>query len=352
MEREKLEKFTDRIMSDVNAAMSCLNLYIGHRLNLFKALQLLGNTDAKGLADYSHTNERYIRDWLECMAAGSYIDHDPETGKFSIPQEHALALTRQDNPYYMAAFLCWIPSLADVVKPVIKAFKTGEGVPYEAYGEDGLEAIGQGNKPMFINDYETCWIPAMHNVKEKLESGARVADIGCGYGWSNISLAKGFPKVKVDAYDSDQASIDQANKNALEEGVSDQLAFHDTAVEDIPLNGKYDLITAFECLHDMAYPEIALRKMKEMLAEEGAVLISEEAVGDNLEENKNFLGHLMYNFSVLHCLPQSMVFPDSAAIGTVFNPSKIKELAFEAGFSKFEVLPVQNDFWRFYQLKH
>ena len=316
MDGEKLEKFTDRIMSDVNAAMSSLNLYIGHRLDLFKALQLLGKTETSGLADYSKTNERYILEWLECLAAGAYIDHDPETGKFFIPPEHALALTRQDNPYYMAAFLCWIPSLAGVVKPVIEAFKTGNGVPYEAYGEDGLEAIGQGNKPMFINDYVSCWIPAKHNVKGILDSGARVADIGCGYGWSSISLAKGFPKIKVDAYDSDRASIEQANKNALKEGVSEQLAFHDVAAED------------------------------------GAVLISEEAVGDNLEENKNFLGHMMYNFSVLHCLPQSMVFPESAAIGTVFKPSRIKELAVEAGFSKFEILPVENDFWRFYQLKH
>ena len=264
MDGEKLEKFTDRIMSDVNAAMSSLNLYIGHRLDLFKALQLLGKTETSGLADYSKTNERYILEWLECLAAGAYIDHDPETGKFSIPPEHALALTRQDNPYYMAAFLCWIPSLAGVVKPVIEAFKTGNGVPYEAYGEDGLEAIGQGNKPMFINDYVSCWIPAKHNVKGILDSGARVADIGCGYGWSSISLAKGFPKIKVDAYDSDRASIEQANKNALKKGVSEQLAFHDVAAED------------------------------------GAVLISEEAVGDNLEENKNFLGHMMYNFSVLH----------------------------------------------------
>jgi 2-polyprenyl-3-methyl-5-hydroxy-6-metoxy-1,4-benzoquinol methylase len=352
MEVEKLEKFTDRVMSDVNAAMSCLNLYIGHRLNLFQALHLLGSTDPKGLADYSHTNERYIKEWLECLAAGAYIDHDHETGKFSIPPEHALALTRQDNPYYMAAFLCWIPSLAGVVKPVIKAFQTGEGVPYEAYGKDGLEAIGQGNKPMFINDYVACWIPAMDNMKEKLESGARVADIGCGYGWSSIALAKGFPGVKVDAYDSDSASITEANKNAMKEGVSEQVVFHDIPVEDIPQNGKYDLITAFECLHDMAYPETALQKMKEMLSEDGAVLISEEAVGDNLEENKNFLGHMMYNFSVLHCLPQSMVFPESAAIGTVFNPSKIKKMAAEAGFSKFEVLPVENDFWRLYILKH
>jgi len=352
MDGQKLEKFTDRIMADVNAAMSCLNLYIGHRLNLFKALQLLGNTNAKELAEYSHTNERYTREWLECMAAGAYIDHDPETGKFSIPPEHVLALTRQDNSNYMAAFLCWIPSLAGVVKPVIEAFKTGEGVPYEAYGEDGLEAIGQGNKPMFINDYVSCWIPAMQEMKERLDAGARVADIGCGYGWSSISLAKGFPKVKVDGYDNDRASIEQARKNARNEGVNGQLTFHDMAVENIPMNGKYDLITAFECLHDMAYPETALKKMKDMLSEDGAVLISEEAVGDNLEENKNFLGHMMYNFSVLHCLPQSMVFPDSAAIGTVMNPSRLKELAVEAGFSSFKVLPVENDFWRFYQLKH
>ncbi len=215
MEKGKLEKFTERIISDVNAAMSCLNLYIGHRLDLFKALQLLGDANATELADYSHTNERYINEWLECMAAGVYIDHDTDTGKFSIPPEHALALTRQDNPYYMAAFLCWIPAM-----------------------------------------------------------------------------------------------------------------------------------------HDMAYPGIALRKMKDLLVEDGAVLIAKEAVCDNFDENKNFLGHLMYNFSVLHCLPQSMVFSDSAAIGTVFNPSRIKELAVEAGFSRFEILPVENDFWHFYQLKH
>lgn len=352
MEGEKLEKFTEKILSDVNAAMSCLNLYIGHRLNLFKALQVLGNTDAEGLAQYSQTHERYIREWLECMAAGAYIDHDPETGTFSIPPEHALALTRQENPYYMAAFLCWIPSMAGVVKPLIEAFKTGKGIPYEAYGEDGLEAIALGNKPMFINDYVSCWIPAMDNMDDRLAAGARVADIGCGFGWSSISLAKGYPKVRVDGYDSDPASIEQARINARREGVARQLTFHEMAVENIPPNGKFDLITAFECLHDMAYPETALRKMKEMLAPDGTVLISEEAVGDSLEENKNFLGHLMYNFSVLHCLPQSMVFPDSAATGTVMNPSRLKGLALEAGFTKFEVLPVDNDFWRFYLLKH
>jgi 2-polyprenyl-3-methyl-5-hydroxy-6-metoxy-1,4-benzoquinol methylase len=352
MDGKKLAYFADRIMSDVNAAMSCLNLYIGHRLNLFKALQLLGQTDARELAHYSQTHERYIQEWLECMAAGEYIDHDPATGKFSIPSEHALALTRQGNLHYMAASLCWIPSMAGVVNRVIEAFQTGEGVPYDAYGEDGLEAIGQGNKPMFVNDYVTCWIPAMQDMKAKLDAGARVADIGCGLGWSSITLAKEFPNVRIDAYDPDQASIKQARVNARVEGVSGQLTFHEMPVENIPLNGKYDFITAFECLHDMPYPEKALRKIKDMLADDGAVLISEEAVGDNLEENKNFIGHLMYNFSVLHCLPQSMVFPGSAAIGTVFKPSLLREMAEKTGFLRFEVLPIENSVWRFYQLSH
>lgn len=131
-----------------------------------------------------------------------------------------------------------------------------------------------------------------------------------------------------------------------------RVTFHAMSVEEIPLNGKYDFITAFECIHDMAYPLEALSKMKELLSDDGTVLISEEAVGDSLEENKNFFGHLMYNFSVLHCVPQSMVFPDSAAIGTVMKPSTMKILSEEAGFTDFKILPIENAFWRFYLLKH
>ncbi len=352
MNEGKLESFTQRLLYDINSGMSCLNLYIGHRLGLFSAMQVLGKLKPSDLAKHTNTNKRYITEWLECMAAGEYIDHDSESDTFSIPPEYALALTEQDNPYYMAAFLCWIPSLASVISPLINAFRTGEGIPYEKYGEDGLEAIGQGNKPMFINDYVSNWIPVIPNMKGKLESGARVADIGCGLGWSSISLAKGFPAISVDGFDNDMASVEKANNYAEKEGVSNRVIFHAMSVEEIPLNGKYDFITAFECIHDMAYPLEALSKMKELLSDDGTVLISEEAVGDSLEENKNFFGHLMYNFSVLHCVPQSMVFPDSAAIGTVMKPSTMKKLSEEAGFTDFKILPIENAFWRFYQLKH
>jgi 2-polyprenyl-3-methyl-5-hydroxy-6-metoxy-1,4-benzoquinol methylase len=284
------------------------------------------------------------------MTAGGYVDHEAASGTFSIPPEHALTLTEPDDSNYMAAFLCWIPSLGGVVNQVIESFQSGGGVPYEYYGGDGLEAIGNGNKPMFLNDYVSKWIPAIPDMSRKLESGGKIADIGCGLGWSSISLAKGYPTVHIDAFDNDEESIDQAIRNAEQNGVSDQVQFHLVGAEQISTRTRYDLVTAFECIHDMAYPVKALAKMKEILASDGSVLLSEEAVGDSLEENKNFFGHLMYNFSVLHCLPQTMVFPDSAAIGTVMRPSILKDLSAQAGFSDFEILPIENAFWRFYLL--
>jgi len=352
MDTSKLEKFTDRILTDINSGMSCLNLYIGHRLGLFESMKKLGNHTPEQLSRETNTNLRYITEWLECMAAGEYIEHDPLANSYSIPPEHALALIEQDDPNYMAAFICWIPSLASVINPLIDAFRSGKGIPYEDYGQDGLEAIGHGNKPMFINDLVSKWIPAIPNMKENLEKGAKVADMGCGIGWSSISLAKGFQDVTVEGFDSDIASIDEARAHAEKEGVSGRVKFHALPVEKIPMNGKFDLITAFECIHDMAYPAEALAKMKDMLSDNGTVIISEEAVGDSLEENKNFFGHLMYNFSVLHCVPQSMAFPNSAAIGTVMKPSTMKKLSERAGFTSFEILPIENPFWRFYQLKH
>jgi 2-polyprenyl-3-methyl-5-hydroxy-6-metoxy-1,4-benzoquinol methylase len=203
---------------------------------------------------------------------------------------------------------------------------------------------------MFINDYVANWIPQLPDIMSRLERGARVADIGCGVGWSAISLAKGFPKIKIDAYDLDEESIRMAKENAETAGVDNQITFHRIAAEDIIVKEPYDLVTAFECIHDMAYPVKALSKMKEMVSSDGAVLISDEAAGENLTENSNFFGSFLYNFSVLHCLPQAMVFPDSAQTGTVMSVSAFSKYAKSAGFSKIDVLPIENPFWRFYRL--
>jgi SAM-dependent methyltransferase len=348
--RMTVDAFSERLLGDVNAAMSCLNVYLGHRLGLYRVMADAGPATPAELADRTGYEERYVREWLACMAAGEYVDHEPGTGRFSLPAEHAEVLLDRDSPAYAAPFICWVPSLAGAVTPLMEAFRTGGGVPYEAYGAETLEAVGMGNRPMFVNDYASKWIPAMPDVEARLREGGRVADIGCGLGWSSISLAQGFPRTKIDALDLDAASIEQARQNAAQAGVADRVVFHAASAEEAPLSGPYDLVTAFECVHDMAYPTRALRRMRELAAPDGAVLITEEAVGDGLEENRNFFGHLMYNFSVLHCLPQVMVFPDAAGIGTIMGPATLRSHAEEAGFAQVGVLPIENPFWRFYRL--
>jgi 2-polyprenyl-3-methyl-5-hydroxy-6-metoxy-1,4-benzoquinol methylase len=350
MDQQKLDALAERIFNEVNAAMSCLNLYLGHRLGLFRAVADTGPVTPGELATRTGYAERYLREWLECMAVSEYLDHDLAAGKFSLSPEHAAAFLDRDNPAYVAPFLCFIPSFAGVLKSLMEAFRSGSGVPYEAYGADVLEGIGMGNRPMFVNDYVARWIPALPDIEARLRAGGRVAEIGCGVGWSSISLARGLPNVRIDAIEVDAASVQEARRNAEQAGVADRIVFHQATAEEARVSGPYDLVTAFECIHDMAYPVEALRRMRELAAPDGAVLIADEAVADSLEENRNFLGRLNYNFSVLHCLPQAMVFPGAAGTGTVIRPSTLSAYAREAGFATVEVLPIENPLWRFYRL--
>jgi ubiquinone/menaquinone biosynthesis C-methylase UbiE len=350
MDKKKTEEFSERILNEINSGLSCLNLYLGHKLKLFEKMGKSGWITSEDLAQQTGYNKRYLEEWLNCMAVNEYVEFNENDETYFLPPEHHIAMNEFDDPNYVSAFLCWIPSLAGVLQPLMKAFETGSGVPYVVYGTDTLEAVGMGNRPMFVNDLISSWIPSLPDIQKQLKNGAKVADIGCGVGWSSISLAKAFPKVQIDAFDPDEASINQARVNANSEGVEKQISFHLKAAEDIRIDDIYDLVCAFECIHDMAYPVKALSKMKEMIKEGGTVLISDEAAGETLSENSNFLGRFLYNFSVLHCLPQAMVFPDSAKTGTVMSVSTLKKYAESAGFSKFNILPIENPFWRFYGL--
>jgi 2-polyprenyl-3-methyl-5-hydroxy-6-metoxy-1,4-benzoquinol methylase len=350
MEQSKADAFAERVMGEINTSMSVLNLYLGHRLGLYRSMADSGPVTPIELADRTGLAERYLREWMEAMATNGYIDYDEASGRFTLSPEHGVTLTKNDDPNFIAPFLCWVPSLAGVLPPLMDAFETGGGVPYEAYGAHTLEAIGNGNRPMFANDLAESWIPAMPDVEARLRQGGRVADIGSGIGWSSIYLAKGYPGARVDGFDLDEASIERARANATQAGVGDRITFTVAAAEDIEADGVYNLVTAFEVIHDMAYPVKALRAMRRMLKPDGVLLVADEAVGDTIEENSDFTGRMMYNFSVLHCLPQAMVFPDGAATGTVMGPSKLRSYALEAGFKGIDVLPIENPFWRFYKL--
>ncbi len=350
VDQTKMESFQERLFTELNAGMSCLSLQLGHSLGLIQALVEIGDATSTELAQQTSCNERYVREWLECMAVGGYLEHDAAAGSFSISPEHAAVLTDPDSDWSAIGILGWIPSFATILPRLTEAFRTGAGVPYGDYGLDMVTAQAMGTRPMFMNDYVSTWIPTMPDIERKLQAGGRVAEVGCGVGWSSIALAKGFSNAQVHAIDPDDLSIEAARRNAQDAGVADRITIHLNTVEEAPIEGPFALLTAFECVHDMPYPVEALQRMRELLTPGGAVLIADEAVGDTLEENTNFMGHLFYNFSVLHCLPQAMGFPDSAATGTVIRPSVLGQYADQAGFTGMEVLPIENPQFRFYRL--
>ena len=284
------------------------------------------------------------------MTAGRYLVREQNEGRFSLPPEHAAVLVDQDHASFALPFVCFIPNLAGALPQIENAFRSGGGVPFEAYDGSAPDLIAQNNRSMFINDYVDKWLPALPDVVERLEAGGRVIEVGCGPGWSSIALAKGFPEARIDAVDVDPACVEEARRNAKLAGVNDQLQFYCSAIEQLSLGNCYDLVTAFECIHMMAYPLRALQVMGRLVSSDGAVLIAEKAVEDTLEKNCNFIGHFSYNLSVLHCLPEGMLFSDTAGTGGLMGHSKLEGYALEAGFTKVQVLPIENAFLRFYRL--
>jgi len=282
-----------------------------------------------------------------------------------LPKTHAPVFLDKLGPYLMPAAIC-ITQFASMIPEVVKVCKSGEGIPFEKYGKEVVTAISEMNHPAYHNEYVQQWIPKLPDIQKKLENGARVADIGCGTAVSSIILAKSFPNVKIDAIDCDKTSIEIANKKIQEAGVSKQITTHCcTATEAKIPDHSCDFVTIFECLHDTPNPVEILKEVKRILKKDGAVLIADEKVPDTFEdmlpktkdgsvqkwsENpNNFLARLNYSLSVMHCLPQSMCFKNSAAIGTVIKKSTMLQLAKDAGFSKSDVVH-ENGNWRFYRL--
>jgi len=236
---------------------------------------------------------------------------------------------------------------------VLKAYRSGQGVPYPYYGADFREGQAGMNRAMFLRQLGTEWLPSIPDVHQRLlaDPPARVADIGCGGGWSSIGIAQAYPKVQVDGYDLDEPSVNLAQANVAEAGLSERVSIHLRDAGDPSLRGGYDLVTAFECVHDMSDPVGALRTMLGLAEGGGSVIIMDERVGERFTAKGNEVEWMMYGWSVLHCLPVGKADRHSAETGTVMRPDTLKQYAAEAGFCDIEVLPIDNFFFRFYRLK-
>ena len=349
MNDSRSEPIADRIGRDFTGAMSLYVLLLGHRLGLLRLLAERGLLTAAELAGATGYDERYLAEWLAAMAAGGYIACDAEAGRFWLTPEQAAVYVDVENPAYAIPVLIWAPRLAGALPALAEAFRTGGGVPYEAYEPAGGDGTGNSNRVEFLT-HMAAWLRAVPDVWQRVAGARAVLDVGCGHGWSSIALAHALPEATIDGADADPASLAAAERNVMDAGLAGRIRFHLAAAEDLALPQRYDLITALECVHDMAQPVAALRRLRELLAPDGVLLIVDERMGDTLGENLTPLGHLNYVWSVLHCLPQARVDPDAAGTGCAMGPARLRDYATAAGFGRCDVLPIEHPAWRFYRL--
>ena len=354
---QRRDALVERIFGSSIGFMEILSIYMGDRLGLYRALAEGGAATAPELAAATSTHERYTREWLEQQAVAGIlkvesVDTEPEERRYLLPEGHDEVLLERDSLYFVAPLAQQMVSITRPLPAVLEAFRTGGGVPYPEYGEDMREGIAYGNRPMFVNLMGTEWLPAIPDVHQRLQADppAQVADIGCGAGWSSISIARAYPKARVDGFDLDEDSIAEAKTNAEAENLTDRVTFQVRDAADPELSGRYDLAIAIECIHDMSRPVEALRAMRSMVSNDGAVLVVDERVGEDFRAPSDEIERLMYGYSIVHCLPVGMAEQPSAGTGTVMRPATLRRYATEAGFSGVEILPIENELWRFYRL--
>jgi 2-polyprenyl-3-methyl-5-hydroxy-6-metoxy-1,4-benzoquinol methylase len=354
---QRREALAERVFGSAIGFMEILSIYVGDRLGFYRALADDGAATASQLADATGTHERHAREWLEQQAVAGILevedaDAQPEERRYRLPEGYDEVLLERDSLYYGAPFAQQMVGITRPLPAVLEAFRTGGGVPYHEYGEDIRVGIANANRPMFVNLMGTEWLPAVPDVHERLQADppSRVADVGCGAGWSSISIARAYPKVRIDGFDLDEDSIAQAKANAKEEGLADRVSFQVRDAADPELSGRYDLAIAIECIHDMGRPVEASEAMRAMVGNGGSVFVVDERVGEDFTAPSDEIERLMYGFSILHCLPVGMAEQPSAATGTVMRPATLRRYAAEAGFSRVEILPIENALWRFYRL--
>jgi len=351
------DAFIERFLQFASGTFSMFSIYIGDRLGLYRALAEGGPATSAELASRTGTHERYIREWLEQQTVAGILEVEDENQtadarRFSLPAGHAEPLIDRDSLNFIAPLAQLLVGAVRPLPALLEAYRNGGGVPFEAYGSDLREGQAAINYPAFLHQLPDEWLPAIPDVHARLLSDppARVADIGCGYGWSSIGMAKGYPTIHVDGFDLDAPSIERAQENAKRNGVADRVNFQVRDAGDASLVGQYDLVTAFECVHDMTNPVGALRTMRGMVRDGGVVLIVDERVGDTFTAKGNDVEWMMYGWSILHCLPVGMVDQGAAGTGTVMRADTLRQYAVEAGFRDVEILPIENFFFRFYRL--
>lgn len=333
LDEAKVEAFLGKAVTDCGATLSSALVVIGDKLGLYKAMKGAGPLTPEELAQRTGTSPRYIREWLLNQAAGGYVEYDPTTERYTLPDEHAVPLTDESSPFYIGGAFVIAEALVRDEPSITEAFRTGAGVRWG----DHDPMLFTGTERLFRPGYQanliSSWIPALDGVAAKLERGAKVADIGCGHGSSTLIMAQAYPNSRFHGFDNHAGSIERARELAKEAGVSDRVEFAVATSTEFPGEG-YDLIGFFDCLHDIGDPVNTLRHAREALAEDGTILLVEPMAGERVEDAFNPVGRFYSGASVLVCTPNGLA-TGSHALGNQASEAQLRQIAEDAGLTRF-----------------
>jgi len=351
---EAKQAFGERLFNDVLGMFNLAGVYLGETLGLYEAMRGEVVLTSVELAGRTAIDERYAREWLEHQAANGVLtvaeaSDDPRARRFVLPNAHAEVLADTDDLDFMAwvgrAGVASFSRLPDVAE----AFRTGGGVSWEQFGDPMRITQGDANRSLFLHALAQEYLSSIPDVHARLTEGARVAEVGYGMGWASIGLAREYPNVTVDGFEIDRPSVTYATRNAQEYGVGDRVTFH--LSDGSEARGQYDLVTAFECIHDMPRPVEVLRAMRSMVAPGGSVIVMDERAEEAFQAPASEVDRFLYGFSLMVCLPDGLSHERSVGTGTVMRPSTFRRYATEAGFREVETLDeLEHPFFRFYRL--
>ncbi|HSK73626.1 MAG TPA: methyltransferase domain-containing protein [Pyrinomonadaceae bacterium] len=346
---DKMHEFLGKVVGDFGAALSSVLAYMGIKLGLYDALAESEGATPAELAEKTGTTERYVREWLLNQASGGYVEYDAGSGKYSMTPEQKTALTDETSPFYVGGGFYVIKAMMNAQPRILEAFQKGGGMLWGEHDPDLFVGTEKFFRPGYQAHLVNEWIPSLSGVEEKLKQGAKVADVGCGHGASTVILAQAYPNSQFFGFDTHEASIENARKNAEKAGVSDRVKFEVANASSFP-DEKFDLVCFFDCLHDMGDPAGAAKRANETLADDGSCLIVEPMAGNTVEENFNPIGRTFSAASTLCCTANSLAL-GGPALGAVASEDALRETVLSGGFKEFR-RATETPFNRIYEARH
>ncbi|MGC2034650.1 MAG: class I SAM-dependent methyltransferase [Thermoplasmata archaeon] len=330
----KLNDFVGKFVQDLGAAMHGSSVVLGEKLGLYKALNVPGGLTSAELAKATETHERFVREWLSAQVASGWVSFRAKEGRFYLTPEQAFVLTEEKNPAYFPGAYLIVSSTYEDLDRTATAFRTGKGVGWHERSENLFEGTNKFFRPNYIANLVYGWLPALEGMVPRMEKGARVADVGCGLGSSTLLMAAAYPRSEFFGFDYHQGSIDAARSQAALDRAVERVHFEVARAQEFP-GKEYDLVTFFDCLHDMSDPVGAARHVRSTLRPDGVWMVVEPFAGESLTDNQTPVGRVFYSASTMICTPASLSEKGGAGLGAQASEAQLREVATGGGFTRF-----------------